>query len=195
MIEPRRSSAAILRATACATKKATRTLIAMTWSKSGTVASRNGAGRLVPALFTRISNAGRLAMQACITARSVTSSGTASAAPPAATIASRAASISLLVRAARTTSAPAWARAAAAVRPRPRPAPVTSARLPSRRKGGVRGISVIQPLGGTVRCARHSAARGHSPARHGRRSPRACRAASNIRRSSRSPRRSGRADR
>ena len=38
-------------------------------------------------------------------------------------------------------------------------------------------------------CGRHSAGRGHWPARRGRRSPRAGRAASNIRRSSRWPRR------
>ena len=74
------------------------------------------------------------AMEACIAGRSVTSNWTAWATPPASTIASRAASISAIVRAARMTSAPACASAAAAARPRPLPAPVTSARFPSRRR-------------------------------------------------------------
>ncbi len=56
---------------------------------------------------------------------------------PRARIASAAASISLVVRAASVTCAPAAASAEAAASPMPRPPPVTSARLPSRRKEGV----------------------------------------------------------
>src|SRR5262245_59861559 len=75
--------------------------------------------------------------------RSVTSSGSAAALSPRATIACAAASISVRVRATSVTSAPACASADAAASPMPRPPPVTSARLPSRRKEGVLARSTV----------------------------------------------------
>ena len=61
MIEPASPVEISRRATACATKNAARTLSRKTRSKSSTSTSVNGAGRLVPALLTRISNGAVLA--------------------------------------------------------------------------------------------------------------------------------------
>src|SRR6516225_1333286 len=126
MIEPPRLASIRRRATACAMKKAARTLSAKMTSKSSTLTSISAAGRLVPALLTRTSN-GCAAMIARRTAsRSVTSSWSASALSPRATIACAAASISSRVRAASVTCAPACASADAAASPMPRPPPVTA---------------------------------------------------------------------
>src|SRR3981189_311151 len=56
MIEPARLASSSRRATACAAKKAARTLSAKMASKSSTLTSIRSAGRLVPALLTSTSN-------------------------------------------------------------------------------------------------------------------------------------------
>ena len=145
------------RAQACATKNANLTLRSYTASKSASVTSHIGFGRLVPALLTSTWNAGRAAKKAATASRSLTSSTADTALPPVATMASAAASISLAVRATSVTSAPASASAAAAASPIARPAPVTSARRPSSRKLGVRGKSVMLPSRKRVRDKRGGA--------------------------------------
>src|SRR5262245_37083280 len=95
-----------------------------------------------------MSNGSAPAMARRTASTSVTSSTSASARSPRAAIACAAASISVLVRAASVTRAPAAASADAAARPMPRPPPVTSARLPSRRKEGVRASSIAGSLDG-----------------------------------------------
>ena len=97
--------------------------------------SRKGCGRLTPALLTRMSRRLMSANAARIVTGSVTSKGRGLALPPADLISPATSSSSAGERLLRTSSAPAAARASATPRPSPRPAPVTSATLPSRRKG------------------------------------------------------------
>lgn len=181
-IVPRMSPSIIPRATAWAMKKAARTFNAITRSKSATVTSGKGAGRLVPALFTRMWNGPAAAILARAPSSSATSIGSASADPPSARIATAAASTSSRVRAAITTCAPAAASATAAPRPMPRPAPVTNARRPSSRMvEGVLGNSIaLTPQSGrragrARRCGAGESRVGHAscspllPARRRRR--------------------------
>src|SRR5215472_2891823 len=99
MIEPPRLASIRRRATACAMKKAARTLSAKMPSKSSTLTSISAAGRLVPALLTSTSNGCAAVIARRTASRSVTSSWSASALSPRATIACAAASISSRVRA------------------------------------------------------------------------------------------------
>ena len=79
MIEPGRLASISRRATACAMKKAARTLSPMMTSKSSTVTSTSIFGRLVPALLTRMSNGSACAIAPRAASMSVTSSASASA--------------------------------------------------------------------------------------------------------------------
>src|SRR5262249_2879809 len=142
MIEPARLASISLRATACAMKKAARTLSEKIASKSWTLPSISRARRFMPALLTSTSNGTALSIAVRTAARSVTSSVSASAWSPRARIAAATASISSRVRAASVTCAPACASAEAAASPMPRPPPVTSARLPSSRNEGVLARSI-----------------------------------------------------
>src|SRR4051794_21873692 len=145
MIEPVRLAASMRFTTACAAKKAARTLRPNTTSKSSTETSSKPLGRLVPALLTKMSKGSAASIAAAKPARSVTSTASASALPPLARIALAASPISPDERAASVTLAPASAKACAAASPMPRPAPVTSARLPSSRNEGSRpdaGIAI-----------------------------------------------------
>ena len=74
MIEPGLLASIRRRVTACATKKAARMFRPATASKSSSVASMNGPGRLVPALLTRISKGSAPATAVRTEATSVTSS-------------------------------------------------------------------------------------------------------------------------
>src|SRR6202048_3018819 len=113
-------------------------------SKSSTLTSTSMAGRLMPALLTRMSNGSAAATAACAAEISVTARVMAPARSPRLRMACAAASISAVVRAASVTCAPACASAEAAASPMPRPPPVTSARLPSSRNDGV-FVSSIEP--------------------------------------------------
>ena len=135
----------------------------MMTSKSSMLTSISSFGRLVPALLTRMLNGCAWPIAACIAARSVTSSTSASAFSPRARIAAAASSISALVRAASVTCAPAAASAEAAASPMPRPPPVTSARLPSRRNEGVLARSMAAIVSRVRR--RTAASRMPRPAR------------------------------
>src|SRR5262249_48305626 len=84
--------------TACAAKKAARTLREKIASKSSTFTSGRWAGRFMPALLTRTWNGSALAIVERMASTSVTSSVSASALSPRARIAAAAASISGLVR-------------------------------------------------------------------------------------------------
>src|ERR1700693_1967832 len=126
-------AATIGRAAACAMTKAALTLSAIMRSKIASSTSRNGCGRFIPALLTRMSRRGRPAIAARALALSITSNGSDRARPPVAAISPASASSSAGVRLLRMSSAPAAASASATARPIPRPAPVTSATLPSSR--------------------------------------------------------------
>ena len=82
MMEPGLPVSTRRRDTACDTKKAARTLSDSTKSKSSTLTSTNGAGRLVPALLTRMSNGSCAAIAARTVSTSRTSSVIAAAGCP-----------------------------------------------------------------------------------------------------------------
>ena len=144
MIEPGSFASISRSATACATKKAARTLSAMMTSKSSTLTSGrqrravgagivdqdlNGSARGQRRL--RRLDVGHVEHQrlGLLAARADRRGGVLD--------------LGLAVRAASVTCAPASASAEAAASPMPRPAPVTSARLPSRRKEGVLARSTL----------------------------------------------------
>src|SRR5215217_2833644 len=109
--------------------------------------------RAVPAELTSTSNGSTSSTKAFTAALSVMSSATPSAAKPASASSLTTVSTSLAVRAAMVTAAPASARATAAPSPMPRVPPVTRARLPSRRKLGVRGRVMLFGSLGARRCS------------------------------------------
>src|SRR5215831_443143 len=126
--------ATISRAAAWATRKAALTLSPSNRSRVTSSTSRNGCGRLMPALLTRMSSRPRPAKASRAAALSVTSNGSTCAFPPPSSIFPATSLSSLGVRLTNTSSAPAAANANAMARPIPRPAPVTSAVLLSSRK-------------------------------------------------------------
>ncbi len=126
--------ATISRAASWATIKAALTLRPSSRSSVFSSTSRNGCGRLSPALLTRMSSRSRPAKAPRTAAVSVTSKDNARALPPPLAISRATSSSWLRVRLTNTSSAPAAANANAMARPIPRPAPLTSAVLPSSRK-------------------------------------------------------------
>ena len=178
-------------------KKAARTLRAKMASKSSTLTSIRAAGRLVPALLTSTSNGCAAAIARRTASRSVTSSWSASALSPRATIASAAASISACVRASERHLRARLRERGRRRQPDAAPAAGDERALAVEAERGrlgevdgwcrhdEQGDRAIPPPARRARCGRRSGARAHWPARHGRRSPRGCTAASSIRRSAR----------
>lgn len=104
-------------------------------SHSSTLRRASGAIGIMPALFTRTSILPYVAMAFCIRAstcvRTVTSTGTANAVPPSASIFFTIASRRSVRLAPRTTFAPNFARWRAVLSPRPLLAPVMTTTFPS----------------------------------------------------------------
>src|SRR5271167_534091 len=126
--------ATISRAAHWATRNAERTLSPSSRSRVGSSTSRNGCGRLRPALLTRMSRRLSPAKASRTAFERVTSKGYARTLPPREAISRATSSSSLGVRLTRISSAPAFANVSDMARPMPRPAPVTSAVFPSSQK-------------------------------------------------------------
>mmetsp|Transcript_45259 Transcript_45259/g.147201 ORF Transcript_45259/g.147201 Transcript_45259/m.147201 type:complete len:246 (+) Transcript_45259:277-1014(+) len=142
-IEPGLFSATIRRATACARKKGARVLTPSTVSYAASSTWRAFSSSERPALFTSTSIGPRLASTSASTGSMaetcVTSSVTACALPPSATMSDATSSSCDFRRATNPTDAPAFASVRAMLFPSPLEAPVTRTVLPARLKRDPRG--------------------------------------------------------